>query len=70
MTNVTYQIVYKPEHWNPVAHYLIPAAFVAHVTVGNQDQPMWPCGTTYEEAKANVLREYPRATESEPWMEV
>lgn len=58
---VTVEIIFEDEHWNQNAACMIPAAWVAYMTDGEETLPKWPCGDTREEAEQNVLREFPNA---------
>ena len=58
---VDVEIRHEAAHYNPTAGCNIPEAYTAFITVDGVTLPKWPCGSTYDEAKANVLREYPAA---------
>lgn len=59
--SVQVEIRHEAAHYNPVAACMIPEAYTAFIEVDGETLPKWPCGSTYDEAKANVLREYPTA---------
>ena len=59
---VEVEIRHEARYWNPNCGCFIPEAYTAFVCVDGEQLPKWPCGSSYKEARANVLREYPTAT--------
>ncbi len=56
------EIIFEPKHWNRNCACMIPEAWTAFiVSEDGGGHSKWPCGTTRDEAIANVKREYPDA---------
>lgn len=59
-----FELIHEPAHYNRNCGCMIPPAWTALLYHDDEPLPRWPCGDTVDEARANVLREFPGAIET------